>query len=174
MSQRRSRRLTALALAALVLVGGAVSGCSVGKDAVTSHVVPSGDGASTQAGTIALRNFVLVINDAGEANLAGAMVNVSNSEDDALTGVTVEGGTVALSQGGIAATSIPVRARTFEDFGYGGNAITVSGLTPLLGRFLTVSFQFRDSGSASMPVMTVPGEGIYAGLAPTPAATVHS
>jgi hypothetical protein len=153
------------------------AGCAVGFDAPTSVQGASGNGASVDTGSLQARGLLLVGGDLpGRASLIGTVVNVAQDGDDAITAVAVAstGSTPASASivGADATSTIELPARSAVQIGYDdARRIEVTGLTGGLGRYAEVTITYRAGGTATVPVLTVPAEGMYAGLGPVAPAT---
>ena len=154
----------AMALMTLVLV--ACSGSSASKHPA--------QGASGDAGPIAVRNAVLVSGPEGSssATLVATLVNGSASAD-ALTGVQVAdpAPTATYLTGG----SIAVPPNSPVGIGHAGQSyVNLYGFTPRSSQVVAVTLVFRDHGSTTLNVKVVPPTGTYAGIAPSPTAAPAS
>jgi hypothetical protein len=174
----RNRRLPAVLAA--VIVGAAAlatAGCGVGVDAATALQPPSGNGAQLNTGPLAARGVLLVTGAApGTAALIGTFVN-TGATDDAITGITITGGTgtpsATIRRAGLPASQIPLpggrSVRSSVQVGYDPSArVEVTGLTVGDGRFVQVAVSYKVAGTADLTVMTVPAAGPYADLGPAP------
>ena len=74
----RRRLFAPLALAASVVLG--ATGCTLNAEIATMKEYDPSDGVGTEIGELALRNIMLITNDAGEGNLVMTVVNTGGDE----------------------------------------------------------------------------------------------
>lgn len=173
---RTAWRRTAAVLAVLAVP--LLSSCSIGVLAGTTTQQPSGNGANVNStsGTIALRGITIVksgISSSNAAAIIGTLVNLSPTEDDVLTGVTVtdpSGTTATITGTAVSAAAIPLPAnRPTSSVRIGFNAdyhVDLTGLQIAPTAYAKVVFTFAKAGAVPISVMAVPPTGIYAGLGP--------
>lgn len=155
----------------LITVGAAVgvlalAGCGTGQKTQTDVQVAAVNGSSAQLGDLELRDVHFILDDEAETGanapteypLSFVIANGSPINDDKLTGVTTEDGSVTLSgetdvdAGGVlygaqpaTAESMPNDAVVRTDAVYNGTAL-VPGLT------YKVTFSFEQAGDVTVSV----------------------
>jgi hypothetical protein len=169
---RRSLLLvTGAALLALVALAGC-SGSSTPAATKQPNQGANGD-ASGSAGTVAVRDMVLVNGPEGSksATLVGAIVG--STSDDLLTGLTV---VPAPQSSYITNDSISVPAHTTVPIGHSGEQhINLYGWDPgSSSAIVPVTFVFRDAGETTLQVKVVPARDEYAGIVPVPSTAPSS
>ena len=109
---------------------------------------------------------------APQAYLLASIIN-RGTQTDALTGASVEGGSVQPVGGSISSIALPpeqVVQIGDPDLGFTGTALGISGLptSPVPGTTTKVTFTFRDAGTVSVdvPVMTSSDVGTTASAVP--------
>lgn len=166
---KRRTRLTATAVVAGIALVPMLSGCWNGFDAGTSVLPPSGDGLNTQVGAIMIRSAVWVrsAQDPATVTLSSTLVNTSKDVPDQLIGVETNPNSFAI---GITNAAITLAPTSLTRTGYnatnyvnafGTNNVPVSG-------YIQTTFIFKVAGRVSGSILTVPPEGIYAGITPSP------
>jgi hypothetical protein len=154
----RVTALAALPVLALVLVG-----CGdVREQTQAWREAPYG--ASATAGSIDIRNAVVVANaETGQATLLASFAN-RGVEPDALTSVVVAG-TPAEPEAG----PVELPARGHVSVGPDGTRLDVDGLTTEPGFVVDLEFIFADAPRATAQAIVQSDDGLYAGaLEPTP------
>lgn len=141
-----------------------LAGCFNGFDAQTSVQPPSGDGLNTQVGNVQIRSAVWVRNPATPTSfvLSATFVN-TGGEPDALTSITTEPRGTATITGGT------INMLKFSEARAGSRAGELVNLTGALvppSGYIQTTFTFAKAGAVTGSVMTVPNEGIYAGVIP--------
>jgi hypothetical protein len=154
---RRRGAAPAATTLALVLVSLLLSGCGAGFTALTNIPFAPGNSSATDLGFIHIRAVSLVQDDAGDlTELYTAFVNTG--PDDVLTGISVQGAKpVTLPAGPI---DVPPNQQI--NLGPTGTRVFVTGLALRPGQFTTVTFQFRDSGTATLNVLIVTNQTVNA------------
>lgn len=172
----RHRRLAVLIVAAATLP--LLAGCFNGPRATTSvqATQPTGNGANAMVGDLRVENATLVRGDSGTTGtLIMTIVNVAGP-DDALEFVEIGGQQATLSDGSTSLTGVAIPAGQSVAFGYGQEGSPPSlwantySLDAAASGYVDVTLLFRDAGSVSLEVLTVPPVGYYEGIAPQPAA----
>lgn len=129
-----------LALASLLVLG--VSGCTFTAEIRTDKDYDPSDGVGAEVGDLALRNLLLITNDAGEANLVMTVVN-SSGEDVSLLVQFDEAGERATEELPIA--GMPRLTRFGDDPAAGlilrGDQIIPGGLVPVYFQYANVPGQ---------------------------------
>ena len=165
----RRTRLTAAAVVAGIALVPMLSGCWSGFDAGTSVLPPSGNGLNTQIGAILIRSAVWVrsAQDPATVTLSSTLVNTSKDVPDQLIGVETNPNAFAM---GItnAAINLPPTSETRTGYNatnyvnaFGTNNVPVSG-------YIQTTFIFKVAGRVTGSILTVPPEGFYAGITPSP------
>ena len=165
---RTSLRVAAAAL--VVAMVPALSACSTGPNAATTTQQPSGNGSSANLGPMQLRGVTIVTGgDLPVGTVIGTIVNTS-TDPDVLTGVSVaapSGATATIVGGATADGQLALPPRTPVQIGYqGSEQIDLSGFRIDPSAYAEVVFTFEKAGTVTVPVMSVPASGIYAGLGP--------
>lgn len=154
------------AAAAAVTLPLLLTGCWNGFNAQTSIQQPSGDGLQTQIGNMQIRAAVWVrdAENPRTMTLSATFVNTGKTADE-LTAVTTspKAFVVGLTGGTIELPPVS-ETRTAYQSEYFVNAY---GLDVPPSGYVTTTFVFKNAGSVTGSVMTVPPEGIYAGIAPS-------
>lgn len=160
------RRIAALGVGVASLA--LVAGCSNGFDAMTSTQRPSGDGLSTQVGSIQIRSAVWVRSSTEPANmtLSVTFVNTGNNVDE-LTEVSTDPKSFAV---GITGNKLTLKPFVEARAGFNSDLfINAYGLNVPPSGWTETTFRFRDAGTVKGSVLTVPSEGNFAGIEPVPA-----
>jgi hypothetical protein len=166
---RTSLRLAAAAL--VVAMTPALAACSTGANAPTTTQQPSGNGSNANVGPLQLRGVTIVKGGGGlpVGTIIGTIVN-SGTEADVLTGVSIaapSGATATIIGGTSSDGQLAFAPRTSTQIGYRGvEHIDISGFQIDPSAFAQVVFTFEKAGKVTVPVMSVPPTGIYAGLGP--------
>lgn len=161
LARRSTIALSVLAIAAIP----ALSGCFSGIEATTSAqaTMNTGNGAQAQAGDIKILNATIVTGATpADAMLIGTLVNTGVTADS-LMGIDVDG------KPATPAPAFPeLTPGSSTPFGYESAQIKVpvTGLQGPVSTFVPVTFAFRDAGSVTLQVLTVPAVGYYAGIVP--------
>lgn len=164
----RRTRLTAATVVAGVALVPMLSGCWNGFNAGTSMLPPSGDGLNTEVGNILIRSAVWVqsAQDGRTFTLSANFVN-TGTDADQLTGVETSPNSFAIGITNAAITLPPIsttntgyNATNYVN-AFGTNNVPVSG-------YIQTTFIFKTAGRVTGSIMTVPPEGIYAGITPSP------
>ena len=127
-------------------------------------------GAEGDAGSVAVRNVVIVLGpqDSNSATVVLTAVNGSSTAD-ALTGVEVED--TQPSSTYITGGQVALPPRQTVSVGYSGNShVNLYDYEPAAGRLVPVTLVFRDNGRLLLSVKVVPPTGPYASVAPSPSA----
>lgn len=139
----RRRFFVPVALAAAVLTGS--TGCTLGAEIATMKEYDPSDGVGADIGDIALRNILLISNEAGEANLVMTVVNTSG--ENVILNVQFDDGS--------SRTTVPLRIAVFPELTRIGDdssvGIVMSGPDLVLGGLYPVYFEYGN----------VPGELVY-------------
>lgn len=165
MSRCRGVRAAALGVVLAVLV----SGCSGGFDTPLYNAYSPGQGANGEAGSIKIRNVVLVAAESGgPAAVVAAFYNESGQPDQLLD-IAVQG---AEQSGSV--TPNPLELPAGELVNIGGTDADAQAtvtepadqLTP--GTFVPVQLRFRDAGTAMVQVLVQPQAAPYDTISPVP------
>jgi hypothetical protein len=167
MKKHRSiRRVTALGvgIASLALI----AGCSNGFDAMTSTQQPSGDGLSTQVGSIQIRSAIWVRSSTEPSNMTLSVTFVNAGNDgDTLTAVSTDPKAFAV---GITGNELVLKPFVETRAGFNSELyINAYGLNVTPSGWTETTFKFRDAGTVKGSVLTVPAEGNFEGIEPVPA-----
>lgn len=158
-----SRAKRYAALACLPVLAISLGGCA--SDAARGTQVPyaQGSGAGTVAGSLEIRNVLLVSDGEDAVSLLGVFANRS-AREDALREVRINGERIGPDQ------PIAIPANGYVSVGSGdGPRVQGSGLDVQSGRFAEVEFFFTVGPRTSVNALVIPATGDYEGLGPTPA-----
>lgn len=139
----RRRFFAPLVLAAAVITG--TTGCTLSAEIATMKEYDPSDGVGADIGDLALRNLLLISNDAGEANLVMTVVNTSG--DDVTLNVQFDDGSARITQS-LELPAVPERTRVGDDPSMG---ILISGPELVVGGLYPVYFEYGS----------VPGELVF-------------
>ena len=134
--------------APLVVVGAIIAGttgCTLSAEIATMKEYSPSDGVGVDLGDLALRNILLISNDAGEANLVMTVVNTSG--EDITLNVQFDSGSTRVTEP-LKLPAVPERTRIGDDPRAG---IVMSGRDLLVGGLFPVYFEYGS----------VPGELVY-------------
>lgn len=132
----------------------ALAGCSIHEG--TQEWYDPTDGVGVDAGSIAVRNVVVVASDDGEATLLATLVN--RGDDDQLVGVAVDG---VDGSSGIGNVTVP--AGGSASIGPDGNArVDVGGIDARPGGMVDVDLQFEKAPRVTVRTLVQENTGIYA------------
>jgi copper(I)-binding protein len=164
-----SRSRAACAATLGVALAALVTGCSGGFDTPLYKAYSPGEGANSEAGSIKIRNVVLVAPESGgPAAVVAAFYNESGQADQ-LVDVAIQGaeqpGTVTPSPLELPAGELVLVGGTDADA-----QATVTGPADQLapGNFVPVQLSFRDAGTATVNVLVQPQAAPYATISPAP------
>ncbi|MBO9521763.1 MAG: hypothetical protein J7518_09520 [Nocardioidaceae bacterium] len=144
-SQRRA------AFASLLLAP-ALAACGFG--AQTDQVYQAATGVNDRSGDIDVLNALIVSGEDGSGTLAVTLVNNSQTQKDALTGVTGEGVTVDAKK-----VTVPVDG--LVNLAESGD-VSVDGDGVAAGKFVTLTLTFENGQATTVTVPVVTDEGDYA------------
>ncbi len=139
----RRRFFAPLVLAAAVITG--TTGCTLSAEIATMKEYDPSDGVGADLGELALRNILLISNDAGEANLVMTVVNTSG--EDVTLNVQFDQGSTRTTEP-LRLPAVPERTRIGDDPSEG---ILMSGPDVIVGGLFPVYFEYGN----------VPGELVY-------------
>ncbi len=139
----RRRFFAPLVLAAAVITG--TTGCTLSADIATMKEYDPSDGVGADLGDLALRNILLISNDAGEANLVMTVVN--SSGEDLTLNVQFDEGSTRITEP-LRLPAVPERTLVGDDPSAG---ILMSGPDLIVGGLFPVYFEYGS----------VPGELVY-------------
>ncbi|MCF8549818.1 MAG: hypothetical protein K9G09_02850 [Pontimonas sp.] len=139
----RRRFFAPLVLAAAVITG--TTGCTLSAEIATMKEYDPSDGVGADIGDLALRNILLISNDAGEANLVMTVVNTSG--DDVTLNVQFDDGSARITQS-LELPAVPERTRIGDNPSAG---VLVSGPELIVGGLYPVYFEYGN----------VPGELVF-------------
>ena len=134
--------------APLVVVGAIIAGttgCTLSAEIATMKEYSPSDGVGADLGDLALRNILLISNDAGEANLVMTVVNTSG--EDITLNVQFDSGSTRVTEP-LKLPAVPERTRIGDDPSAG---IVMSGSDLVVGGLFPVYFEYGS----------VPGELVY-------------
>lgn len=159
----RLSKIRVAALAVLPVLALVVVGCGDVREQ-TQAWREAPHGASATAGSIDIRNAVVVANE--ETGQATVLVSFANggAEPDALTSVVV-GGTPAEPEAG----PVELPARGHASVGPDGTRLDVDGMTTEPGFVVDIEFIFADAPRVTAQAIVQSDDGLYAGaLEPAP------
>jgi hypothetical protein len=139
----RRRFFAPLVLAAAVITG--TTGCTLSAEIATMKEYDPSDGVGADIGDLALRNILLISNDAGEANLVMTVVNTSG--EDVTLNVQFDQGSARVTES-LELPAVPERTRVGDDPTAG---ILISGRDLIVGGLFPVYFEYGS----------VPGELVF-------------
>lgn len=139
----RRRFFAPLVLATAVITG--TTGCTLSAEIATMQEYDPSDGVSADIGDLAIRNILLISNDAGEANLVMTVVNTSGG--DITLNVQFDDGTARVTES-LEFPAVPERTRVGDDPSVG---IVISGPELVIGGLFPVYFEYGS----------VPGELVF-------------
>jgi hypothetical protein len=139
----RRRFFAPLVLAAAVITG--TTGCTLSAEIATMKEYDPSDGVGADIGDLALRNILLISNDAGEANLVMTVVNTSG--DDVTLNVQFDDGSARITES-LELPAVPERTRIGDNPSAG---VLVSGPELIVGGLYPVYFEYGS----------VPGELVF-------------
>lgn len=145
----RRRLFAPLALAFSVVLG--ATGCALNAEIATQKDYDPSDGVGTEVGELALRNIMLIINSAGDANLVMTVVN-TGGEDVSLRVQHTDGSREINETLDIAGT--PALTRIGDDPAEG---IVLSGSEVVPGGLAPVYFQYADNPGELVMVPVLDG-----------------
>ena len=165
MSRCRGARAAALGVALAALV----TGCSGGFDTPLYKAYSPGEGANGEAGSIKIRNVVLVAAESGgPAAVVAAFYNESDQADQ-LVDIAIEGaeqpGTLTPSPLELPAGELVLIGGTDAD---AQATVTAPADQLAPGTFVPVQLGFRDAGTATVRVLVQPQAGPYGTISPAP------
>jgi hypothetical protein len=139
----RRRFFAPLVLAAAVITG--TTGCTLSAEIATMKEYDPSDGVGADIGDLALRNILLISNDAGEANLVMTVVNTSG--ENITLNVQFDRGSARVTES-LNLPAVPERTRIGDDPSAG---ILMSGPELIVGGLFPVYFEYGS----------VPGELVF-------------
>ena len=145
----RRRLFAPLALAFSLVLG--TTGCTLNAEIATMKDYDPSDGVGTEVGELALRNIMLIINSAGDANLVMTVVN-TGGEDISLRVQYTDGARQANETLGI--PGIPALTRIGDDPAEG---IVLSGSEVVPGGLAPIYFQYADNPGELVMVPVLDG-----------------
>ena len=126
----RRRLFAPLALACSVALG--ATGCTLSAEIATMKEYDPSDGVGTEIGELALRNIMLITNDAGEGNLVMTVVN--SGGNDVSLNVQYSDGGLEINKA-IDVPSAPALLRVGDDPSaavlFSGSDVVAGGLAPM-------------------------------------------
>ena len=161
MNRITRRAATVVAAAALVPL---LAGCWQGFNAQTNTQGPSGNGAFGNVGHIQIRSATFVRSAVNPSNmtLVSNFINTGTTGDVLTKVTTAPTANVAMTGGQI--TLNPVSEIVT---GQGGPLyISAFGLNTPQSSYVSTTFSFKVAGNITLPILTVPPVGIYAGVEP--------
>lgn len=148
-STKWASKTAALLIAAAAIPG--LSGCWNGYSAQTGLTGTGGNGANVTAGTIEASGLTWVKNPFNDDyKLSGALTNNSTDTEDVLLSVTTQ----PTSKSFMAAVPVPPSGQVV--FSAEGKGIAALGLKVPTSSFVKTELNFRDAGTVSADVLTVP------------------
>lgn len=155
---RKNIAVAAFLSAAVLLL----SGCATGFDAATNAQGDSGNGRSTDVGSLQIRNATVVADpeDPTRATVLMTVINTDEAADDVLNGVAA-----AKTVGVVGEVNIPLPHKEVVNIGFESEyriilTSVTGGLEP--GTYVNLSFMFANGQSAPMSLIVNAKSGIYA------------
>ncbi len=139
----RRRFFAPLVLATAVIIG--TTGCTLSAEIATMKEYDPSDGVGADIGELALRNILLISNEAGEANLVMTVVNTSG--DDVTLNVQFDDGSARITES-LELPAVPERTRVGDNPSAG---VLVSGSELVVGGLFPIYFEYGS----------VPGELVF-------------
>ena len=139
----RRRFFAPLVVVATIIVG--TTGCTLSAEIATMKEYNPSDGVGADLGDLALRNILLISNDAGEANLVMTVVNTSG--EDITLNVQFDSGSTRITEP-LQLSAVPERSRVGDDPSAG---LVMSGPNLVVGGLFPVYFEYGS----------VPGELVF-------------
>ena len=150
LTSRTARRTGLFSAAALTL--SALTACGAGFGAQTLQPYQPAEGANGDSGDLAVRNVLVLADDAGKGELYATIVNQGNS-DDQLTAIEVDP-----SEQGVEVTGMRTFTLSAGDAltipPPGGKPVVVTGARPGSNITLTLVFGKAAPLTTSVPVLT--------------------
>jgi hypothetical protein len=141
-------------LAAASALALTLTGCGSIRTQTQQWYTPA-DGASAEAGDIALRNVVVVADESGdEATVLATFAN--RGEEDELVEVRVGDATATPSDG-----DLTIPADGYASLGPGGTRADVDGADAVPGTFVEVEFRFERAPRTTVDALVQAAEGEY-------------
>jgi copper(I)-binding protein len=166
----RFRRLAVLTVVLAVIP--LASACTSGFNALVDKSYYPADGTSADAGTVAIRNALVVASaDGRTGNLVLGIV--AQDTPDRLVGLSFSGATGAVLHSttdvGTATESVLLPANKTVSVGSPGMPqIVLTGLRIPAGSWGNLTLNFANAGSATLQIPVVPGISYYADYTPPP------
>jgi hypothetical protein len=155
---RRQHLAVLAAVSALALT---LTGCGSIRTQTQQWYTPA-DGASAEAGDIALRNVVVVADESGEESAVLATF-ANRGEEDQLLEVRV-GDATATPTGG----DLTIPADGYATLGPGETEVEVEGADAVPGTFVEVEFRFERAPRTTVDALVQAAEGEYENALPAP------
>ena len=150
-----SRRLILALLSSTLLL----TSCAAGGQAPTRIIKQVTDGVDKDAGSVKIRNVVVVATPGGAGTLVAYIVNQGNDVDQ-LAGITINGQKADLTTAAPLSTNKPM---IFE--GEAANAKSkVATLGAGAGDRVSVVFYFAKAGKVAVDALIVDNTGIYSSI----------
>ena len=149
----------ALVIAAVAGTAAVASGCAAGPGAATLQIQPNF--AHGVSGDLEAQNVVVVVDSAGAAQLTGTVVN-NGDQAATLTGVTVNGKSVAVSGDMLVAPHATANLAAPA-----GPKIVLSNSGSVAGHSSPVSLTFSGGANISVAAQTEPNTGVYEQFQPS-------
>ena len=163
-TRRRPARRPLLAAVALGVTP-LVASCSFGTsnfDAQTNQFYTPAEGVNERSGGVDVLNAVIVAEEEGRGRFIAGLVNNSDLEDDALTGVEGSGESADLQ--GSLETPIDVVADGFVQLADEGEPVVLEGDAIVPGLFVEVTITFDKAAEATIKLPVVPAEDDFEGV----------
>ena len=163
--RRRTARPHLLAAVALG-VAPLLASCSFGTsnfDAQTNQFYTPGEGVNERSGGVDVLHALVVADEAGRGRFIAGLVNNSDLEDDALTGVQGAGDSADV-QGTLAAPIDVERDGFVQLADEGVEPVVLEGDAIVPGRFIEVTIAFEKAADATIKLPVVNGEDDFEGI----------
>ena len=147
-------------LVSAVVIATLLTGCGAGKTAATSQIKQVTDGVEGQAGSIKIRNLLIVKQEDGAGVLVGTLVNWAD-ESDAITSINIEGQEATINAKSLnLAKNLPVIF-----VGDSANAdASIAQLNDVVGHRVPVVIKFAKASPVTLDALIVQADGIYADI----------
>jgi copper(I)-binding protein len=149
------RRQHLAVLAAVSALALALTGCGSIRTQTQQWYTPA-DGASAEAGDIAVRNVVVVADESGEESTVLATFANRGEEEDRLVEVRV-GDATATPAGG----DLTIPAGSYATLGPGETRVDVEGADTVPGTFVEVEFRFESAPRTTVDALVQAADGEY-------------
>ena len=161
-----SRRHSTILRAALVAAVALATGCSSGFDATARQSYAPAGGVQGSSGSMRVLNALVVAADDGGSGVVLMAVVNAGTEDEEITAVETDAGTVELTGSATVPAGETVRLGAGSD-----TAAPVRDLTAAPGEEISVKVSFGGAEPISLRTVVVPATGEYASVTLPPEPT---